>query len=124
MHLKPDMPVSKLTKILRNEKDYEREHRGGTRGGANLFKWEDLKKMKYKERECYLGYTSKLGYLDKGGQWKKNDFYKSTTDPIFKDKSLEEAKKADKERLIKILKKKDPTHHKPSPERFTKKIKK
>jgi hypothetical protein len=34
--------------------------------------------MSYKDRECYLGITSKIGYLDKGGKWKKPDWYKET----------------------------------------------
>ena len=104
MHLKPDMPVSMLTKLLRKEKDYEREYRGGARGGKNLFKWDDLKEMNYKERECYLGHSTKIGYLDKGGVWKQGEWYTNLSEAPRPDKAkLEEVKKRDKERLASIL---------------------
>jgi len=31
--------------------------------------------MSYKDRECYLGASEKLGYLDKGGKWRKRDWW-------------------------------------------------
>ena len=31
--------------------------------------------MSYKDREQYLGFSEKLGYLDKGGQWRKKDWW-------------------------------------------------
>ena len=31
--------------------------------------------MPYKDRECYLGASEKLGYLDKGGKWRKRDWW-------------------------------------------------
>jgi len=31
--------------------------------------------MTYKDRECYLGASEKLGYLDKGGKWRKRDWW-------------------------------------------------
>ena len=31
--------------------------------------------MSYKDRECFLGYTTKIGYLDKGGKWRKRDWW-------------------------------------------------
>ena len=31
--------------------------------------------MTYKDREQYLGATVKLGYLDKGGKWRKRDWW-------------------------------------------------
>ena len=46
-----------------------------TRGGADQFKWQDIQKMSYKDREQYLGFSEKLGYLDKGGQWRKKDWW-------------------------------------------------
>ena len=36
--------------------------------------------MSYKDREQYLGFSEKLGYLDKGGQWRKKDWYNSKKD--------------------------------------------
>ena len=53
-------------------KDYIR---GGNRGGADQFKWDDVRLMPYKDREWYLGITDKLGVLDKGGKWKRNDWW-------------------------------------------------
>jgi hypothetical protein len=31
--------------------------------------------MSYRDRECYLGASDKLGYLDKGGKWRKRDWW-------------------------------------------------
>jgi len=31
--------------------------------------------MSYKDRECYLGASQTLGYLDKGGKWRRRDWY-------------------------------------------------
>ena len=70
------MPSSLLTKLLRNEKDHERNYKGGTRGGKDQFNWEIVKDVGYKNRECYLGYSTKIGHLDKAGKWKRNDWYK------------------------------------------------
>lgn len=72
MHLKPEHPASKLTKLLRREKEDMSLVRGGVRGGWDRFNWNEVRYMSFKDRECYLGYTSKIGYLDKGGKWKKN----------------------------------------------------
>jgi hypothetical protein len=37
--------------------------------------------MSYKDRECYLGASERLGYLDKGGKWSKRDWWvKGMTD--------------------------------------------
>ena len=29
--------------------------RGGNRGGWDQFKWDDVRLMSYRDRECYLG---------------------------------------------------------------------
>ena len=76
MHLKPKLPVSQITKQMRKEKDTEGRVRGGTRGGKDQFNWDDIRYLNYKERECYLGASQKIGYLDKGGKWRKGDWYK------------------------------------------------
>jgi hypothetical protein len=34
--------------------------------------------MSYKDREQYLGFSEKLGYLDKGGKWRKKDWWGNT----------------------------------------------
>lgn len=49
--------------------------RGGTRGGRDQFQWDDVQQMSYKDREQYLGFSTKIGYLDKGGQWRKKDWW-------------------------------------------------
>ena len=50
--------------------------RGGNRGGWDQFKWDDVRLMSYKDREQYLGFSEKLGYLDKGGKWRKKDWWR------------------------------------------------
>lgn len=37
--------------------------------------------MTYKDRECYLGASQKLGYLDKGGKWRKRDWWTDLNNP-------------------------------------------
>jgi len=49
--------------------------RGGNRGGQDQFKWDNVKLMSYKDRECYLGASQTLGFLDKGGKWRRRDWY-------------------------------------------------
>ena len=53
--------------------------RGGNRGGHDQFEWENVKLMSYKDRECYLGASQTLGYLDKGGKWRRRDWYAQST---------------------------------------------
>jgi hypothetical protein len=55
-----------------DNKDYIR---GGNRGGRDQFNWNDVRLMTYKDRECYLGISEKLGVLDKGGKWKNNKWW-------------------------------------------------
>jgi Multiple myeloma tumor-associated len=52
--------------------------REGNRGGRGLFSWEDVRVMSYRDRECYLGSTVSLGFLDKGGRWRKKDWWVKT----------------------------------------------
>ena len=65
--------------------------RGGNRGGHDQFEWENVKLMSYKDRECYLGASQTLGYLDKGGKWRRRDWYAQGKDSNKKDQ--EEARK-------------------------------
>ena len=76
--------------------------RGGNRGGWDQFKWDDVRLMSYKDREQYLGFSEKLGYLDKGGKWRKKDWWAGgDDDETGKDaqearrKEIEQAKKED-----------------------------
>jgi hypothetical protein len=49
--------------------------RPGNRGGWSLFEWEKVREMPYRDREMYLGNSAKIGILDKGGKWRKKDWY-------------------------------------------------
>mmetsp|Transcript_25205 Transcript_25205/g.18995 ORF Transcript_25205/g.18995 Transcript_25205/m.18995 type:complete len:159 (+) Transcript_25205:65-541(+) len=53
--------------------------------------------MTYKDRECYLGASEKLGYLDKGGKWRKQDWWHTKEDELAdreaRKKELEQIKK-------------------------------
>src|SRR5574343_109491 len=64
--------------------------RDGNRGGRGLFSWEDVRVMSYKDRECYLGSTVNLGFLDKGGRWRKRDWWTKTPDPNQNAQSLQD----------------------------------
>ena len=43
--------------------------------------------MSYKDRECYLGASSKVGFLDKGGKWRRKDWYAQSKDITGQNKS-------------------------------------
>jgi len=47
------------------------------KGGTEDFNWNDVRHMSYKDRESYLGYTVKIGFLDKGGKWRRRDWWKA-----------------------------------------------
>ena len=49
--------------------------RAGNRGGWSLFEWEKVREMPYRDREMYLGNSAMIGILDKGGKWRKKDWY-------------------------------------------------
>lgn len=62
----------------------EENVRPGNRGGRTLFNWNDIRLLNNKERESYLGVTQSIGFLDKGGKWRKRDWWQSkdkTTNP-------------------------------------------
>lgn len=67
--------------------------REGNRGGRGLFSWEDVRAMSYKDRECYLGSTVSLGFLDKGGRWRKKDWWTKTRDSETNQDLQDEIKK-------------------------------
>ncbi|KAF4678323.1 hypothetical protein FOL47_000052 [Perkinsus chesapeaki] len=50
--------------------------REGVRGGLEQFKWDDIKNISYKDREQYLGYSTRLGQLGKFGRWNRNDWWR------------------------------------------------
>lgn len=56
--------------------------------------------MTYKDRECYLGASERLGYLDKGGKWRKRDWWVGVDDKDGKEaeairQEIEQIKKED-----------------------------
>ena len=72
--------------------------RVGCRGGKNLFKWDDVRLLYNRERECYLGVSQSLGFLDKGGKWRKRDWWQNfKPDKEKNKKKLEEEIKKIKE---------------------------
>ena len=51
--------------------------RPGNRGGRSYFKWDDVRLMDNKNRESYLGVSQCIGFLDKGGKWRKRDWWQN-----------------------------------------------
>ena len=87
----------------------EENVRPGNRGGKDLFKWDIVRAMNNKDRESYLGATQSIGFLDKGGKWRKRDWWQSnkSTELIVnsskKMKTLQDEKEAikmEEDRLI------------------------
>jgi hypothetical protein len=53
----------------------EENVRPGNRGGRDQFKWDNIRLLNNKDRESYLGVTQSIGFLDKGGKWRKRDWW-------------------------------------------------
>jgi hypothetical protein len=58
--------------------------------------------MSYKDREQYLGFSEKLGYLDKGGKWRKKDWWTDDGDQKDLSKLTEIEREARKRELDQI----------------------
>jgi hypothetical protein len=58
--------------------------------------------MSYKDREQYLGFSEKLGYLDKGGKWRKKDWWTDDGDQKDLSKLTEREREARKSELDQI----------------------
>jgi Multiple myeloma tumor-associated len=72
------------------------------KGGTKEYNWDAVRQMSYKDRECFLGYTTKIGYLDKGGKWKKSDWWTQVDDDATRQVSkneIEAEKAKDKKRM-------------------------
>lgn len=70
--------------------------REGVRGGQEQFKWDSLKSMPNKQREHYLGYTTKVGYNGAMGQFNKNDWWRTKKSESSEKGALEIEKHAAK----------------------------
>jgi len=71
----------------------EENVRAGNRGGRTLFNWNDIRLLNNKERESYLGVTQSIGFLDKGGKWRKRDWWqnnKNSNEEVDKQEILSE----------------------------------
>jgi hypothetical protein len=53
----------------------EENVRPGNRGGRDQFKWDNIRLLNNKDRESYLGVTQSIGFLDKGGKWRRRDWW-------------------------------------------------
>mmetsp|Transcript_41649 Transcript_41649/g.109966 ORF Transcript_41649/g.109966 Transcript_41649/m.109966 type:complete len:320 (-) Transcript_41649:2-961(-) len=49
--------------------------RDGCRGGQEQFKWNDIKDQEFKDREQYLGGSTKVGTMGKFGKYHMHDWY-------------------------------------------------
>lgn len=49
--------------------------RDGCRGGREQFKWDSLKEQEFKDREQYLGVSTKVGLMGKFGRYQVHDWY-------------------------------------------------
>jgi hypothetical protein len=82
----------------------EENVRPGNRGGRDRFNWNDIRLMNNKDRESYLGVTQSIGFLDKGGKWRKRDWWQSHKSDNNIDmeeiRSERERVKMEEERLI------------------------
>jgi len=59
--------------------------REGCRGGREQFKWDHLKEQEFKDREQYLGVSTKVGLMAKFGRYYVHDWYakkRDTTESI------------------------------------------
>lgn len=57
----------------------------GCRGGREQFTWSSVKGEEFKDRECYLGQSAKVGQMGKFGRYYLHDWYarkRDTTDSI------------------------------------------
>ncbi len=70
--------------------------REGVRGGQEQFKWDSLKSMSSKQREHYLGYTTKVGYNGQLGTFNKNDWWRTKKSEPSQKSSIEDEKQAAK----------------------------
>lgn len=64
--------------------------REGCRGGREQFTWNSLKDQEFKDRECYLGQSTKVGMMGKFGRYQLHDWYarkRDTAESISSERS-------------------------------------
>ena len=59
-----------------------------------MFEWQSVREMPYRDREMYLGNSAVIGVLDKGGKWRKRDWYLKTQKKYNSDGSKSEQEEA------------------------------
>jgi hypothetical protein len=78
--------------------------RPGNRGGKDQFKWDNVRLLNNKDREGYLGVTQSIGFLDKGGKWRKRDWWQNyapeSSDKLQNLKNEKESIRKEEERLL------------------------
>lgn len=60
------------------------------KGGTKDFNWQAVKNMNYRDREVYLGYTVKVGFLEKGQRWNRGDWWLDTKEQFQSNKEADE----------------------------------
>jgi hypothetical protein len=72
--------------------------REGVRGGREQFRWDTLKTQSHRDRQQYLGYTTKLGVAGRFGKYDTNDWWRSNKSDS-QDRHLLQEEKADLKRM-------------------------
>mmetsp|Transcript_140664 Transcript_140664/g.392065 ORF Transcript_140664/g.392065 Transcript_140664/m.392065 type:complete len:224 (-) Transcript_140664:63-734(-) len=68
--------------------------RDGCRGGREQFTWNSIKEQEFKDRECYLGASTKVGMMTKFARYYVHDWYakkRETTESIDSERSAVQA---------------------------------
>jgi len=68
--------------------------RDGCRGGSEQFKWNSIKEQEFKDREQYLGASTKVGMMTKFAKYYVHDWYskkRETTESIESERSAVQA---------------------------------
>lgn len=72
--------------------------RDGCRGGREQFTWGSLKEQEFKDRECYLGQSTKIGMMGKFGRYYMHDWYarkRDSTEDITSEQAAVQAYEAE-----------------------------
>jgi hypothetical protein len=81
--------------------------REGVRGGREQFRWESLKTQSSRDRQQYLGYTTKLGVGGRFGKYDKNDWWRSgkseSSDKVALAAERAEIKRMEDEKMMQAL---------------------